>query len=119
MSAVLWLNDLPLWTAALVIIGGTVALSIIGTAVSGIFFGEQALSLNNVVGGFKYMFVAGIYAGFLGFLLLGVYNRYDKVRAAMEDPRYSHIRFVRLASPHEPDRDPFRGQRWRGLDRLR
>jgi len=63
MSAVLWLNDLPLWTAALVIIGGTIALSIIGTAVSGLFFGEQALSLNNVVGGFKYMFVAGIYAG--------------------------------------------------------
>ena len=85
MSAVLWLNDLPLWTAALVIIGGTIALSIIGTAVSGLFFGEQALSLNNVVGGFKYMFVAGIYAGFLGFLLLGVYNRYDKVRAAIID----------------------------------
>ena len=31
------------------------------------------------------MFVAGIYAGFLGFLLLGVYNRYDKVRAAIID----------------------------------
>ena len=85
MGAVLWLNDLPLWTAALVIVGGTIALSIIGTAVSGIFFGEIALSLNNVVGGFKYMFVAGIYAGFLGFLLLGVYNRYDKVRAAIID----------------------------------
>jgi hypothetical protein len=83
MGAVLWLNDLPVWQAAVVIVGGSIALSIIGTAVAGIFFGDQLLSLNNVVGGFKYMFLAGIYAGFLGFLLFGVYNRYDKVRAAV------------------------------------
>lgn len=83
MGAILWLNDLPLWASVLVLVGGSIALSIIGTAISGILFGEQQLSLNNVVGGFKYMFLSGIYAGFLGFLLFGVYNRYDKTRAAV------------------------------------
>jgi hypothetical protein len=83
MAAILWLNDLPLWASVIVLIGGAMALSIVGTAISRLFFGEQQLSLNNIVGGFKYMFLAGIYAGFLGFLLFGVYNRYDTTRAAI------------------------------------
>jgi hypothetical protein len=81
MAAILWLNDLPLWGSILVLVGGSIVLSIIGTAVSGIFFGEQELSLNNVVGGFKYLFISQVYAGFLGFLLFGVYDRYDKTRS--------------------------------------
>jgi hypothetical protein len=81
MAAILWLNDLPLWASILVLIGGSIALSIIGAAVSGIFFGEQELSLNNIVGGFKYLFISQVYAGFLGFLLFGVYNRYDQTRS--------------------------------------
>lgn len=81
MAAILWLNDLPLWASVLVLVGGSIVLSIIGTAVAGIFFGEQELSLNNVVGGFKYLYISGIYASFLGFLLYGVYNRYDNTRA--------------------------------------
>jgi hypothetical protein len=81
MAPILWLNDLPLWVSILVLVGGSISLSIIGTAVSGIFFGEQELSLNNVVGGFKYLFISQVYAGFLGFLLFGVYNRYDQTRS--------------------------------------
>ena len=81
MAAILWLNDLPLWASTLVLIGGSIALSIIGAAVSGIFFGEEQLSLNNIVGGFKYLFISQVYAGFLGFLLFGVYNRYDTTRS--------------------------------------
>jgi hypothetical protein len=80
MAAILWLNDLPLWAGILALVGGAIALSIIGTAVSVLFFGEQELSLNNVVGGFKYLYISSIYASFLGFLLFGVYNRYDKQR---------------------------------------
>ncbi len=81
MAAILWLNDLPLWASILVLVGGSIALSIIGTAVSGIFFGEQQLSLNNIVGGFKYLYISSVYASFLGFLLFGVYNRYDQARS--------------------------------------
>jgi len=81
MAAILWLNDQQLWASIVVLVGGSIALSIIGTAVSGLFFGEQQLSLNNIVGGFKYLYISSIYASFLGFLLYGVYNRYDKVRS--------------------------------------
>ena len=81
MAALLWLNDLPLWASILALVGGSIFLSIIGTAVAGLLIGEQELSLNNVVGGFKYMFISEVYAGFLGFLLFGVYDRYDTTRA--------------------------------------
>jgi hypothetical protein len=81
MPAILWLNDLPLWASVTVLVGGSIAVSIIGAAVSGIFFGEQELSLTNVVGGFKYLFISQVYAGFLGFLLFGVYDRYETMRA--------------------------------------
>jgi uncharacterized protein DUF4239 len=109
MGAVLWLNELPLWASAVVIVGGSIALSIIGTAVSGLFFGQQLLNLNNVVGGFKYMFIAGIYASFLGFLLFGVYNRYDKVRAAIIEEVNELATLDRLAIVFPPGtRDPLR-----------
>lgn len=81
MAAILWLNDLPLWASVLFLVGGSIALSIVGTAVSEMFFGEQTLSLNNIVGGFKFLFIAQVYAGFLGFLLFGVYDRYDTMRS--------------------------------------
>jgi len=81
MAAILWLNDLPLWAVVLVLVGGSIVLSIIGTAVSGILVGEQQLSLNNVVGGFNFIFISEVLAGFLGFLLFGVYDRYDAMRA--------------------------------------
>ena len=81
MAAILWLNDLPLRASILVMIGGAIALSIIGRAIAGIFYGQQQLSLNNVIGGFKYVFISEVYAGFIGFLLFGVYDRYDAMRA--------------------------------------
>jgi len=81
MAAILWLNDLPLWASVIALVGGAVALSIIGTSVAGILVGEQELSLNNVIGGFKYGFISEVFAGFLGFLLFGVYDRYDTMRA--------------------------------------
>ena len=81
MAAILWLNDLPLWASILVLVGGSIALSIIGSAVSQIFFGEQELSLNNIVGGFKYLFISQVFAGFIGFLLFGAYTRFDQTRS--------------------------------------
>ena len=98
MAPIFWLNDQPLWASIMVLIGGAVALSIIGTAVSGLFFGEQQLSLNNIVGGFKYLFISSVYASFLGFLLYGVYNRYDKTRADVIEEVTELTTLDRLAS---------------------
>jgi hypothetical protein len=80
MPIILWFNDLPVWQAGLLITGAGLLLSIVGTAVSRTFFPEQQLNLNNVVGGFQYMFLSQVFAGFIGFLLFGVYERLDEVR---------------------------------------
>jgi len=102
MSAILWLNDLPLELAAAVLVGGSIVLSLVGTAVAYSFFGAQQLNLNNIVGGFKYLFVSGIYAGFLGFLLFGVYNRYDKLRANIVEDVSELTTLDRLATAFPP-----------------
>jgi hypothetical protein len=80
MPIILWFNDLPLLQAALLITGGAMLLSVVGMAFSRIFFDEQQLAMNNVLGGFKYMFLSQVFAGFIGFLLFGVYERLDDVR---------------------------------------
>jgi hypothetical protein len=83
MPVILWFNDLPVWQAALLLTGGAFVISLVGTAVARLFFAERQLSLNNVVGGFQYMFLSNVYAGFIGFLLFGVYDRFDQVRLDM------------------------------------
>jgi hypothetical protein len=80
MSFVLWLNDLPLWASAIVIVGSMLVLALGGMAVTRSFFEEGQLELNNFIGGFQYLFISQVLAGFLTFLLYGVYQRYDHVR---------------------------------------
>ena len=38
------------------------------------------LVVNNIIGGFKYSFLSSVYAGYIGLLLFGVYQKYDDVR---------------------------------------
>ena len=80
MSFVLWVSDLPLWASALIIVGGGLALSLGGTMLTRSFIAEGELQVNNFLGGFKYLFISQLFAGFLTFLLYGVYQRYDRVR---------------------------------------
>jgi hypothetical protein len=114
MSAILWLNDLPLELAAAIFVGGSIVMSLVGTAIARSFFGAQQLNLNNIVGGFKYLFVSGVYAGFLGFLLFGVYNRYDRLRANIVEDVSELTTLDRLAAAFPPGtasqlRDALRG----------
>ena len=80
MSVISWLSDQPFWVTAVVLVGGSLSFAVLGRAAAGLYVGERQLSLNNVIGGFKYLFLSMVYAGFLGFLLFGVYKRYDAVR---------------------------------------
>ena len=83
MAIIFWLNDLPWWQAGMLLTGGAFLLSIVGAAFARVFVEEPQLTLNNVIGGFQYMFLSQVYAGFIGFLLFGVYDRYDAVRTTM------------------------------------
>jgi hypothetical protein len=80
MSFILWLNDVPVWLSAVVITGGALAISVIGAALTRNFFDEGQLQLNNFLGGFNYLFISSVFAGFFSFLLYGAYQRYDAVR---------------------------------------
>lgn len=98
MSLILWFNDLPTIEAGLILAIGAVLISLVGTAVARVFFEEQRLALNNVIGGFKYMFLSQVYAGFIGFLLFGVYNNFDQMRSSIVDEANALTSLDRLAA---------------------
>ena len=81
MGLIQWLNDLPVGTGAIIVIGGGIALAIIGTLIVNAYFTPAQLVSNNIIGGFKYAFLSSVYAGYIGLLLFGVYQKYDDVRA--------------------------------------
>jgi hypothetical protein len=81
MAVIQWLNDLPVGTGAVIVIGGGIALAIIGTLIVNAYFTPAQLVSNNIIGGFKYAFLSSVYAGYIGLLLFGVHQKYDDVRA--------------------------------------
>lgn len=81
MEVIQWLNDLPVGMGALVTIGGGILIAVAGTLVVNFYFTPTQLIVNNIIGGFKYSFLSSVYAGFIGLLLFGVYQKYDDVRS--------------------------------------
>lgn len=81
MSLIQWLNDLPVATGAALTIGGGVSIAVLGTLIVNFYVTPQQLVSNNIIGGFKYSFLSSVYAGYIGLLLFGVYQKYDDVRS--------------------------------------
>jgi hypothetical protein len=81
MSLIQWLNDLPVGTGAALTIGGGVAIAVLGTIVVNFYVTPAQLVVNNIIGGFRYSFLSAVYAGYIGLLLFGVYQKYDDVRS--------------------------------------
>src|SRR6266849_4628979 len=81
MSLIQWLNDLPVATGAAITIGGGVAIAVLGTLIVNFYVTPGQLVVNNIVGGFRYSFLSAVYAGYIGLLLFGVYQKYDDVRS--------------------------------------
>lgn len=110
MAAIQWLNDLPVWQIAFILVGGSIFLAFIGTIVARAYFGEQQLELNNILGGFQYLAMSQVYGAFLGFLLLGTYQRYDAVRNSIVTEANALTTLDRLAGAFPAGaRDQFRG----------
>ena len=80
IEIILWLNDLPTWNGAVIVICGALLFAYLGMMVSRILFTPAQLIPNNVAGGFQYAFAGHTFAVFVGFLLFGVYESYDQVR---------------------------------------
>src|SRR5947199_5895197 len=81
MDAIQWINDLPVGTGILLIAGGGGLFAFIGLLIVNYYFTPAQLVSNNIIGGFKYAFLSSVYAGYIGLLLFGVYQKYDDVRA--------------------------------------
>jgi hypothetical protein len=81
MEFIEWVNDLPTGTGILLIIGGGLLLAAMGALIVNYYFTPNQLIVNNIIGGFKYAFLSSVYAGYIGLLLFGVYQKYDDVRS--------------------------------------
>ncbi|MBI1774055.1 MAG: DUF4239 domain-containing protein [Proteobacteria bacterium] len=81
MEVIQWINDLPVGTGILVTVGGGILLASLGTLIVNYYFTPGQLIVNNIIGGFKYAFLSSVYAGYIGLLLFGVYQKYDDVRS--------------------------------------
>lgn len=84
MDLLLWLANCPLGLAVAVTVGSAVAFNAVGTAVVYHYFTPQELQINNLTGGFKFSFLSSVYAGFMGLLLFGVYQKYEDVRTYVD-----------------------------------
>lgn len=81
MDFFLWLAQRPMWFAAILMLGLGMMASIIGTTMVYARYTTAELASNSIAGGLKYTVFASVYAGFLGLLLYGVYQKYEDVRA--------------------------------------
>ena len=79
-----WFENLPLIPAAVVVIGGFVALAIVFSRLAGRFIPVELLREHNELTGFIFAVVGVVYAVILGFVAVGVWERF----VAAEDRTY-------------------------------
>jgi Protein of unknown function (DUF4239) len=77
------LNALPVWALALLVIGSCVSLSVAVQLFTRWCFGVNALVENHEVAGFKFAVVGVAYAVLLAFILIVVWNNFDRTQNAI------------------------------------
>ena len=84
MSGLEILNTLPLWALALIVVGVSVAFSVGLQLLTRWRFGIDLLSGNHEVAGFKYAVVGVAYAVLLAFVVVSVWNEFERTQRAVE-----------------------------------
>ena len=72
------------WFLSLLLIGGTVPLSIAGTLIVRRLVGVEVLERHNEVAGFIYAVIGVLYAVLLGFTAIIVWEQFDKAQAGVD-----------------------------------
>jgi len=67
----------PLLISMVIAVSIGAGIAVIGTLVVNAYFTAAQLAQNNLIGGFKFAFLSSVYAGFIGLLLYGVYQKYE------------------------------------------
>jgi len=80
-----WLANEPVWVATVLLGGGGLMLSVISSLIVHAYFTPAELQGNSLVGGFKFAFLSSVFAGYLGLLLFGAYQKYEDVRVFVDE----------------------------------
>ena len=73
-----FLTSLPLWLSALLVVGLTTLLAMLGPVIVRRYVPLERLETNNEVAGFKFAAVAVLYAVLLAFAVIVVWERFSE-----------------------------------------
>ncbi|HTU70546.1 MAG TPA: hypothetical protein VMF11_09530 [Candidatus Baltobacteraceae bacterium] len=93
-----WFEALPLFSGAVLIVGGFVALSLLFARLVGRIARPDVLREHNDLTGFIFAVVGVVYAVILGFITVGVWDRFQAAEARTYDEASSLISVYRDAS---------------------
>ena len=71
-----WLATQPFWSGFIIFVGSGLAVSLIGLLIVNAYFPQIDLIANNLVGGFKFAFLAQVYSALLAFVLIEAGHRF-------------------------------------------
>ena len=91
------LNALPLWVLALIVIGVSVFFSVGLQLLTRWHFGVDLLSGNHEVAGFKYAVVGVAYAVLLAFVVVSVWNEFERTQRSVEAEAERFYNFYRTS----------------------
>lgn len=83
-SLAFWLASQPVGTAAFALIGAGIVVSMLGYYVVNQYFTVMELAPNNIVGGFKFAFLAELYAVTVALCLVGSWEIYQSARDTVQ-----------------------------------
>ncbi|MGD9658061.1 MAG: DUF4239 domain-containing protein [Methylocystis sp.] len=103
MSGIEILNALPVWKIALLVVGGCVCFSVGLQLLARWRFGVELLAANHEVAGFKYAVVGVAYAVLLAFVVIVVWNEFERTGRVVhaEAERFFNLHRVSFNFPDE------------------
>jgi hypothetical protein len=85
MTLTHWLQDLPTWGTATVIVGGFLVVTLCAGYVVGRFTSAEMRAQHNELAGFILAVIGVVYAVLLGFVTIGVWDRFESAQARTYD----------------------------------
>jgi Protein of unknown function (DUF4239) len=85
MTIAQWLQSLPTWVLALVIVGGFLAVTLYAGYAVGRFTSDEVRRQHNDLAGFILAVIGVVYAVLLGFVAIGVWERFENAEARTYD----------------------------------
>lgn len=103
MSGIEIVNALPVWTLALLVIGAAVCFSVVLQLLTRWYLGVDVLVRNHEVAGFKFAVVGVSYAVLLAFVVIVVWNDFDRAERAVhaEAERFYNLHRTSYTFPKE------------------